>query len=172
MRKIMKNKIDSRDLEILQTLQNEGRATYSSMARQLKISEAAVYTRVNRLIESGYIKKFTAILDENKLNLSIGAFIGMKVSPSKYEAVLKQLTLYPEILEIHDVTGDYYALLKVRTRDKESLTILLDKIGKLDGVISTETKIILRTIKETTALPLQLLSGMKTIHTLPTKSVT
>jgi len=78
----MKSKIDSRDLEILQTLQNDGRATYSSMARQLKISEAAVYTRINRLIASGYIKKFTAILDENKLNFSIGAFIGMKVSPS------------------------------------------------------------------------------------------
>lgn len=168
----MKSKIDSRDLEILQTLQNDGRATYSSMARQLKISEAAVYTRVNRLISAGYIKKFTAILDENKLNFSIGAFIGMKVSPSKYEAVLKQLALYPEILEIHDVTGDYYALLKVRTRDKESLAGLLDKIGKLDGVISTETKIILRTIKESTALPLQLLSGMRAAHALQTKSLT
>ncbi len=160
----MKSKIDSRDLEILQTLQNDGRATYSSMARQLKISEAAVYTRINRLIASGYIKKFTAILDENKLNFSIGAFIGMKVSPSKYDTVLKQLALYPEILEIHDVTGDYYALLKVRTKDKESLTNLLDKIGRLDGVISTETKIILRTIKETTALPLQLLSGVRVTH--------
>jgi len=165
----MKSKIDSRDLEILQTLQNDGRATYSSMARQLKISEAAVYTRINRLIASGYIKKFTAILDENKLNFSIGAFIGMKVSPNKYEAVLKQLALYPEILEIHDVTGDYYALLKVRTKDKESLTNLLDKIGKLDGVMSTETKIILRTIKETTALPLQLLTGVRATHAVQQK---
>jgi Lrp/AsnC family transcriptional regulator for asnA, asnC and gidA len=165
----MKSKIDSRDLEILQTLQNDGRATYSSMARQLKISEAAVYTRINRLIASGYIKKFTAILDENKLNFSIGAFIGLKVSPSKYEAVLKQLALYPEILEIHDVTGDYYALLKVRTKDKESLTNLLDKIGKLDGVISTETKIILRTIKETTSLPLQLLTGVRATHAVQQK---
>ena len=165
----MKSKIDSRDLEILQTLQNDGRATYSSMARQLKISEAAVYTRINRLIASGYIKKFTAILDENKLNFSIGAFIGMKVSPNKYEAVLKQLALYPEILEIHDVTGDYYALLKVRTKDKESLTNLLDKIGKLDGVMSTETKIILRTIKETTALPLQLLTGVRATHAVQKK---
>jgi Lrp/AsnC family transcriptional regulator for asnA, asnC and gidA len=165
----MKSKIDSRDLEILQTLQNDGRATYSSMARQLKISEAAVYTRINRLITSGYIKKFTAILDENKLNFSIGAFIGLKVSPSKYEAVLKQLALYPEILEIHDVTGDYYALLKVRTKDKESLTNLLDKIGRLDGVISTETKIILRTIKETTALPLQLLTSVRTTHAVQQK---
>jgi Lrp/AsnC family transcriptional regulator for asnA, asnC and gidA len=165
----MKSKIDSRDLEILQTLQNDGRATYSSMARQLKISEAAVYTRINRLIASGYIKKFTAILDENKLNFSIGAFIGMRVSPNKYETVLKQLALYPEILEIHDVTGDYYALLKVRTKDKESLTNLLDKIGKLDGVISTDTKIVLRTIKETTALPLQLLTGVRVTHAIQQK---
>ncbi|MEM4151275.1 MAG: Lrp/AsnC ligand binding domain-containing protein, partial [Nitrososphaerota archaeon] len=68
--------------------------------------------------------------------------------------VLNQLSSFPEILEIHDVTGDYYAILKVKTRNKEELAILLDKIGRLDGIVSTDTKLILRTVKETTKVPL------------------
>jgi DNA-binding Lrp family transcriptional regulator len=147
-------KLDKRDVKILSILQEDGRASYSSIAKQLNISEAAVYARVNKLVKEGVIKGFTAILDESKLNLGIGAFIGLRATPSKYAEVLSQLANFPEVTEIHDVTGDYYAILKVKTRSKEELAALLDKIGRLDGVVSTDTKLILRTIKETTKLPL------------------
>ncbi|MCS7145666.1 MAG: Lrp/AsnC family transcriptional regulator [Nitrososphaerota archaeon] len=146
-------RLDKRDIKILNILQDDGRASYSSIARQLNISEAAVYSRVNRLVREGVVKGFTALLDETKLNLSIGAFIGLRATPSKYAEVLNQLAAFPEVVEIHDVTGDYYAMLKVKTRNKEELAALLDKIGRLDGVVSTDTKLILRTIKETTKIP-------------------
>lgn len=147
-------RLDKRDIKILEILQGDGRASYSRIARQLNISEAAVYSRINRLVKEGVIRGFTAILDESKLSLSIGAFIGLRATPTKYAEVLSQLSSFPEILEIHDVTGDYYAMLKVRTRSKEELASLLDRIGKLDGVVSTDTKLILRTVKETTKIPL------------------
>ncbi|MDT7878687.1 MAG: Lrp/AsnC family transcriptional regulator [Candidatus Caldarchaeales archaeon] len=153
-RKTVRN-LDRRDLEILKILQEDGRAPYSDLARRLGISEVAVYSRIKRLVRDGVIKGFTAVLDESRLGLGIGALIGLKATPLRYEEILNKLSRFPEILEIHDVTGDYYAILKVRTRDKESLTQLLDKIGKLEGVISTDTKLILRTIKETTKMPLE-----------------
>lgn len=147
-------KLDKRDVKILSILQEDGRASYSSIARQLNISEAAVYSRVSRLVKEGVIKGFTALLDEAKLNIGIGAFIGLRATPAKYAEVLNQLSSIPEVIEIHDVTGDYYAILKVKTRNKEELATLLDKIGRLDGVVSTDTKLILRTVKETTKIPL------------------
>jgi len=148
-------KLDKRDVKILKMLQEDGRASYSSLARELNISEAAVYSRVNRLLREGVIKGFTTILDDSKLNLNIGAFIGLRASPAKYDQVLNQLAAFPEIVEIHDVTGDYYAILKVKTRSKEELASLLDRIGRLEGVVSTDTRLILRTIKETITVPLE-----------------
>jgi Lrp/AsnC family transcriptional regulator for asnA, asnC and gidA len=152
--------LDKRDLEILKILQEEGRAPYSDLARRLGISEVAIYSRVSRLMREGVIKGFTAVLDESKLSLGIGALIGLKAAPTRYEEILNKLASFPEILEIHDVTGDYYAILKVRTRDKESLAQLLDKIGQLEGVVSTETRLILRTIKEATRMPLEILENL------------
>lgn len=157
----MKKWLDEKDLKVLSILQANGRETYSNIARQLNVTEAAVYTRVNRLLKAGYIKGFTAILDESKLNIGICAFVGVKVNPAKYEQVLEQLASFPEVLEVHDVTGEFYALLKVKTVSKEALSGLLDKIGRLDGVSESDTRIVLKTVKETTELPLQLLAKEK-----------
>ncbi|MEM4151276.1 MAG: winged helix-turn-helix transcriptional regulator, partial [Nitrososphaerota archaeon] len=75
-------RLDKRDVKILSILQEDGRASYSSIARQLNISEAAVYARVSKLVKEGVIKGFTAILDDSKLNLGIGAFIGLRATPA------------------------------------------------------------------------------------------
>ncbi|MCS7143052.1 MAG: Lrp/AsnC family transcriptional regulator [Aigarchaeota archaeon] len=163
--KDLKTKLDEKDLMLLNRLQENGRETYSNLAKALKVSEAAVYMRVNRLIRSGFIRSFTAILDESKLSLNITAFVSVRANPTKYERVLQELSEMPEVLEVHDVTGDYYALLKVKTRSKEDLSELLNRIGLLEGVISTETKIVLKTLKETVKLPLDIIDRKKSALT-------
>jgi len=146
--------IDNKDLKILSILQEDGRAPYSEIARKMGMSEAAVYSRIQKLIKNHVIKKIQAILDPEKLGYKVTAFISVTAQPAKYNKVLEALSKLSEILEIHDVTGQHYCLVKVRTRDKEDLAKILDKIGTLDGVTSTETKIVLRTIKENYDLPI------------------
>ena len=146
--------LDNKDLKILTLLQQDGRASYSDIARKMGMSEAAIYSRIQKLIKNGVVKKIQAILDPEKLGYTVTAFISITAHPMKYDKVLSQLSMIPEVLEIHDVTGEHYCLVKVRTKDKESLAKILDRIGTLDGVTSTETKIVLRTIKESYELPL------------------
>ncbi|MCD6341768.1 MAG: Lrp/AsnC family transcriptional regulator, partial [Thaumarchaeota archaeon] len=67
--------LDKKDLRILSILQKDGRASYSEIARKMGMSEAAIYSRVQRLIKSGAIKKIQAILDPEKLGYVITAFI-------------------------------------------------------------------------------------------------
>lgn len=141
--------LDEKDLKILRILQENARVSYSHMSKSLGISEAAVYSRVQKLVREGYIRRFQAVLNEEKLGKSIVAFVSIKSIPTQYESLLEKLTEIPEIQEVHDVTGDFYCLLKIRTDNKESLTRILDKIGRIEGVISTETRIVLRTLKET-----------------------
>ncbi len=151
----MQQSIDDKDLIILGMLQENGRVSYSDMARKLGISEAAVYTRVQKLLKNGYIKRFQAVLNEEKLGHGLAAFVAVRAHPSKYDNLLKSLASLEEVQEVHDVTGDYYCLVKLRTRDRDTLAKLLDEIGKLEGVVATETRIVLRTIKETNAIPLK-----------------
>ena len=146
--------IDNKDLKILSILQEDGRAPYSEIARKMGMSEAAVYSRIQKLIKNHVIKKIQAILDPEKLGYKVTAFISVTAQPAKYNKTLEALSKFSEILEIHDVTGQHYCLVKVRTRDKEDLAKILDRIGTLDGVTSTETKIVLRTIKENYDLPI------------------
>jgi len=145
--------LDEKDLKILEILQENGRASYSEISRSLGMSEAAVYARIQKLIKLGVIKRFRAILDPEKLGYNLTAFIAIIAQPARYESVLKQLEKIPEIQEIYDVTGDYYCLTKVRVRGRDELAKILDEIGSLDGVISTDTKIVLRTIKEDYSIP-------------------
>ncbi|TRM84775.1 AsnC family transcriptional regulator, partial [Sulfolobus sp. E3] len=67
---------------------------------------------------------------------------------------LKQLTEIKEIYEIYDVTGEYYAMVKVRVPTREDLAKVLDKIGGMEGVTSTYTMLVLRVIKDKKELDL------------------
>ncbi len=149
-----KEALDRKDLEIIRILQENGRASYSEISKKVGMSEAAVYSRVKKLLELGVIKRIQAIVDAEKLGYSVTAFIAVTVRPPKYEEVLEKLSAMPEILEVHDVTGEYYCLVKVRARSNEELARILDEVGRLDGVTSTETKIVLRTMKEDYRLPM------------------
>ena len=151
---------DEKDLKILRILQENGRASYSEIARKVGISEAAVYARVQKLIRQGIIRNFRAIIDPEKLGYQLTAFVAISANPGKYEKVLNELAEIEEAQEIYDVTGDYYCLVKLRAPDREALAKILDRIGALDGVVSTETRIVLRTIKESPTLPIK--HGRKT----------
>ena len=146
--------LDQKDLQILQILQENGRASYSEIAKRIGMSEAAVYARVQKLLRLKVVKRIQAIIDSEKLGYGVTAFIMINAQPPKYEKVLESLSSMPEVLEVHDVTGEHYCLIKVRARSNEELAGILDEIGRLDGVISTETKIVLRTIKERYDLPI------------------
>lgn len=150
-------KLDKKNVEILKLLQKDGRASYTTLAKGIGISETAIYMRIKKLMNEGYIKKFQAILDSSKLGLNLIAFIGIKATPSKYDEVLKALVKIPEVCDLYDVTGEYYCLAKVVSTNQEGLAVILDKIGHIDGVISSDTKVVLRVIKESFELPLEIL---------------
>ena len=155
----MKVNFDEKDIKILEVLQENGRAPYSEIARRIGISEAAVYTRIQKMIKQGLIKKFQVIVDADKLGFGLTAFVAVSAHPGKYEKVLRELAKIDEAQEVYDVTGDYYCLIKLRVQDREDLAKILDKIGSLDGVVSTETRIVLRTVKEDYALPLKIIQS-------------
>lgn len=151
---ILAQELDELDRLIIKRLQENARTSFSKIAREAGVSEAAVFLRVRRLQKMGVIKAFRAIISPSHVGKSLSAFILVKADPKKYKNALSVIKNLDEVTEAYDVTGPYYLILRVDVVDKNALANVIDKIGTVDGVISTETAIILSEVKENTGVKL------------------
>lgn len=140
--------IDDVDREIIRMLQEDARVSFRKIAEKLNVSEATIFTRVKKLLKKNVIKGFTAIVSPEKVGKNITAFVLINADPKKLHNVLEALSRMNDVYEVYDVTGSYYALAKIRTEDQNKLANIIDNIGMIDGVISTETALVLRSVKE------------------------
>ena len=146
--------IDETDLQILHKLQENARETQAEIARAVGLAPSAVLERIRKLEARRIIRGYAAQVDPAALGQSTLAFVAVRSAegPSD-DSVARQLGDLPEVLEVHHVAGDDCYLVKVRTRSSEHLGALLrTQIGKIPGVRSTRTTIVLETMKETSRL--------------------
>jgi Lrp/AsnC family transcriptional regulator for asnA, asnC and gidA len=144
--------LDKIDKAILGRLQKDARASFKDIAREVGTSEATVFVRIKKLQKNGVIKAFRAILNADSVGRHVTAFALIRAAPKSYPKVLTELQSFDDVCEVYDVTGAYYSIIKMRTSTSEQLAQLLDKIGEIDGIVGTETVIVLRTIKEETEI--------------------
>ena len=144
--------LDDVDRHILNLLQDDARRSFKEIAEEVKVSEATVFVRVKKLIKNSVIKSYKAIVDPKQVGKGTLAFVMLKANPNVYTKVLPTLVNMDEIYEIFDVTGAYYAILKIRTNSTEELAAIIDKIGMIEGITGTETAVVLRSIKEEIAI--------------------
>jgi Lrp/AsnC family transcriptional regulator for asnA, asnC and gidA len=98
------------------------------------------------------IKGFSAIVDPAAIGKELTAIVLVRAMPQTYPGTLDALKKVADIYEIYDVTGQYYSILKIRTSGTQGLGNIIDEVGKIDGIASTETIVVLRTVKEDTAV--------------------
>lgn len=152
--------LDEKDTRILEILQKDGRTTNVELARAVELTPSATLERVRKLEERGLIKGYTALLDAHALGLGLVAFIFVRVDDrddqlGRAESTAEALSELPSVLELHHLAGEDCFLLKVRARDTDDLyRILRDDLGRFKAIKSTRTTIVLKSVKETTLLPL------------------
>jgi Lrp/AsnC family leucine-responsive transcriptional regulator len=148
--------IDDQDVKILGILQENARETQVEIARAVGMAPSAVLERVRKLEAKGIIRGYAASIDPRAVDQGMLAFVAVRSAEGPADDdVAKTLAAYPEVLEVHHVAGDDCYLVKVRARDPEHLgTMLRTRIGRIPGVRSTRTTIVLETVKETSRLPL------------------
>lgn len=141
-------KLDDLDKHLLSMLQEDARSSFADIARRLKVSEGIVHLRVQKLRKMGVIKGFYTIVAPDKVGKGLTVIMAVRADPAKYPEVLSEITAMKDVYEVYDVTGEFYAVLKIRTSDMKSLTKTLDEIGGIKGIVATQTMICLRTVKE------------------------
>jgi len=146
--------LDDLDRIILTVLQDDARTSFAELARKLKVSEGTVHMRVKKLREKGIIEGFHARVSPSKMGKGLTAIVSIKAEPSLYSEVLGKVVEMEDVYEVLDMTGEFYAVLKVRAADIESLARIIDKIGDIKGVSSTQTEVALKTLKEQHKIPI------------------
>lgn len=140
--------MDGKDLEIVKALQADARAPFLGIAKKLRMSESAVRKRVKKLEREGVIERYTVVVNPSKLGYNAVALVGLDVAPDKYLAIVKELTGFDEVRSVVTSTGDHMIMAEVWARDNRELTdIVLQKIGKLGGVMKVCPAIILERVK-------------------------
>lgn len=128
---------DATDWRILEVLQREGRASYAELARAVCMSASAVTERVRRLEDAGVISGYAAVVDAERLGLSVLAFVRLRYPNGNYKPFHDLLDVTPEILEAHHVTGDDCFVLKVAARSMRHLEEVAGRIGALGAVTTS-----------------------------------
>ncbi|MEX2272283.1 MAG: Lrp/AsnC family transcriptional regulator [Vicinamibacterales bacterium] len=148
--------LDAIDIKILDALQQNGRVPQVEIAREVGLAPSAVLERMRKLESKGVIRGYAALVSPKAAGLGMLAFIAVRTAEVAGEdKVGRDLANVAEVLEVHHVAGDDCFLVKIRARDAEHLGELLkSSIGRISGVRSTRTTIVLGSLKESLRLPL------------------
>lgn len=156
----MSTVLDRIDIKLLRALQNDASRTTAALADEIGLSQTPCYRRQKKLEESGIIKGYVSLLDQEKLGLKVSVFIEVELTSQNDQAISafeEEIKRLPEVMECYVMTGDTDYLLRVVARDiGEYERFLKTKLGHVSAVRTIRSSFTLRRVVHKTALPLEL----------------
>lgn len=145
------DRLDKVDIQILQTLQENARLTTKELASRVSLSSTPVFERLKRLEQGGYIKKYIAVLDAEKLNQGFTVFCKVKMARLNTEvadAFKRMVMEMPQVSECYNTSGNYDFLLKIHATDmKYYKDFILNALGRFEHLASIESVFVMDEIK-------------------------
>jgi len=127
-------------MKLLFELTKDGSISVPNLSKKLGINASVLYSRIKRLQKKKLIKKFTVEIDDSLLGIGVKATVGINRDPKFKDAIHKRFMDIPEVVSISEITGRFDILIKIYAKSLESLhTVVIEKIGKIDGIQNTET---------------------------------
>lgn len=145
--------IDETDRKLLDVLLEDSRLSYRQIASKVGVSVATVMNRIKRLEKEGVIKRYTTVLDYEKLGYDIDAIISMKISKGKLFEVERKIAHHPAVAAVFDVTGDFDSTIIAKFKNRRALDSFLKNIQTYEFVEGTNTILVLNTIKNSQINP-------------------
>lgn len=147
----MTEKLDKVDLQILRTLQENARLTTKELAAQVSLSSTPVFERLKRLEREGYIKKYIAVLDADKLNHGFVVFCNVKLRRMNKDIAMEFTRIIqniPEVTECYNISGSYDYLLKIHAPNmKYYQEFIINVFGTIDSLGSLESMFVIDEVK-------------------------
>lgn len=149
-------RLDDFDFKILRTLQEDARLTTKELAAKVNLSTTPVFERLKKLEREGYIKKFVAVLDAEKLNLGFEVFCSVKLKQMSTEvanAFVSVIKSIPQVAECYNISGEFDYLLKIHAPNMRAYNdFLINVLGQVDSIGSIQSSFVMNEIKHSYGL--------------------
>ncbi|MFS0724007.1 Lrp/AsnC family transcriptional regulator [Paenibacillus sp. 1P07SE] len=140
--------LDDTDRKIVALLHENGRISYTDLAKEVGLSRVAVQARVGALTDAGVIERFTAVINPEKIGIRVSAFFNVEVEPKHLHAVADQLSTEPFVTSLYHMTGPSKLHMHGLFRNNEEMEqFMKDKLYTLPGIMSVECQLLINRYK-------------------------
>tara|TARA_R110002050_G_scaffold100580_1_gene208160 strand:+ start:111399 stop:111869 length:471 start_codon:yes stop_codon:yes gene_type:complete len=150
--------LDQTDLDLLNHLQENANYTTKELAVLVNLSQTPVYERVRKLEKSGYIKKYIALLDAEKLGRGLIVFCNITLKQHTKEIgnkFVEDIMSLKEVTECYNISGDYDFKLKVMVKNmKDYQDFVINSLGSVENIGSAHSTFVIGIIKQSYAVPI------------------
>ena len=148
----MIDKLDKIDFQILRCLQSDSSLTTKELAQKVNLSTTPVFERVKRLEREGYIKRYVAVLDMEKINYGFVVFCNVKllhINSSVAHDFVNAINAIPQVSECYNTSGEFDYLLKIHAADmKDYQNFVLNVLGNIESIGDIQSVFVLDTTKQ------------------------
>jgi len=145
--------VDELDRKIIQALNRNARRSYREIAKEVGTSVTAVIHRIKKFQESGAIKGYIPVVDQEYFGLSLSAIIAVRISRGKLLDIQQKIAEDPRIAAVYDVTGEWDSVIIGYFRDRHDLNDFIKGLLSLENVDRSITHIVLNVVKEERRIP-------------------
>lgn len=140
--------MDETDRKIIAILGKNGRISYTDLGKEIGLSRVAVQVRVNALIDEGVIERFAAVINPEKVGISVSAFFNVEVEPKYLQQVADTLEQEPQVTSLYHMTGPSKLHMHGLFTDHHEMELFLhEKLYLLPGITSVDTQILIKRYK-------------------------
>jgi len=150
--------MDKINRNILKLLQEDSTLATADIAEQVGLSTTPCWRRIQRLEESGVIRKRVALLSRDKLNLGVNVFVAVKTNQHNWQWLAKfseAVSQFPEVMEFYRMAGESDYLLRVVVPDMPAFDTFYKKLVQTTDLSDVSSSFAMEQIKYTTSLPLE-----------------
>ena len=139
-------KPDNIDLKILSELSNNSSISVPLLSKKINVNSSVVYSRIKRLVKRKLIERFTIEINNKELGYGVKSLTGINMDSKKRDNIIEELFKINEVREISEVTGRFDILVTMYSRNLEDMHQLVsEQIGKIQGIVSSESFIEMKT---------------------------
>ena len=138
--------MDKTDQKILSELSKDSSISIPKLAEKINVNSSVVYSRIKRLVKKKLIERFTIEVNNKELGYSVKSLTGINMDSKQRDNVIQELFKIPSVSEVSEVTGRFDILVTMYAENlSEMYRIVSDNIGKIDGIIGSESFIEMKT---------------------------
>ena len=138
--------MDKTDQKILSELSKDSSISIPKLSEKINVNSSVVYSRIKRLVKKKLIERFTIEVNNKELGYSVKSLTGINMDSKQRDNVIQELFKIPSVSEVSEVTGRFDILVTMYAENlSEMYRIVSDNIGKIQGIIGSESFIEMKT---------------------------